>query len=53
MQHWATFHNRPKHIAVLIKYGATAAVVDLEGKTPLHWAIENPDPGCLMCASML
>jgi len=36
--HWAAFHEHPKHVQLLLKAGASADVLDVEGKTPLHWS---------------
>ena len=39
--HWAAFHNRPKHAAILLKAGSNITAKDIEGKTPLHWTYGN------------
>ena len=35
--HWASFHNNPKACELLLRNGASAKVVDVDGKSPLHW----------------
>lgn len=39
--HWATLHGRAKHSAILLKAGADSTIVDNEGKTALHWAVDG------------
>ena len=34
---WAAFHNKPKNIAKLLKYGGDPEEKDVEGKTVNHW----------------
>jgi len=45
---WACYHNRPKNVAKLLKYGADLDEKDIEGKTACHWAVhEGEDIRCL------
>jgi len=41
--HWAAFHQKPKHVALLVKYGAKTDLLDQLQRTPLHWAVEAND----------
>ena len=34
---WAAFHNKPKNLAKLLKYGGDPEEKDVEGKTVNHW----------------
>jgi len=48
--HWASFHKRPNHLKALLRKGAREDVVDVDQKSPLHWAAQNGSP---MCCQML
>ena len=38
--HWAAFHNRPKHVQILMDRGVNVLTKDIDGKTALHWAAQ-------------
>lgn len=45
---WACYHNRPKNVGKLLKYGADIDEKDIEGKSACHWAVhEGGDIACL------
>ncbi|XP_060571828.1 ankyrin repeat domain-containing protein 55-like isoform X2 [Ruditapes philippinarum] len=44
--HWAAFHNRPEHVKQLLQRGGLPTQVDIDGKTPLHWAAQNGSASC-------
>ena len=48
--HWASFHKRPNHLKALLRKGAREDVMDVDQKSPLHWAAQNGSP---MCCQML
>eukprot|EP00039_Didymoeca_costata_P005817 m.84905 g.84905 ORF g.84905 m.84905 type:complete len:1100 (+) comp12988_c0_seq2:225-3524(+) len=41
--HWCAMYGKPKHVALLLRAGASPAYQDSSGKTPLHIAAENGD----------
>ena len=41
--HWSAAFNNKDSVRLLIKYNCNAAVSDVEGKTPLHWAANTHD----------
>lgn len=41
---WAAFHNRPKAVKKLLKYGADVEEKDMDGKTAMHWVIPFCEP---------
>lgn len=50
--------GRSKHIAMLLKAGANAECTDIEGKTSLHWCLNNTDTDsiitlCKACPAIL
>ena len=38
--HWTCFHNRPRHMEVLLSKAADVTLHDIDGKTALHWAAQ-------------
>eukprot|EP00912_Choanoflagellata_sp_UC4_P000795 UC4_evm2s499 len=45
--HWCTHHEKPDHVALLLKAGAHYEVRDIDDKLPIHWAAANSGVGCL------
>ena len=39
--HWAASNINLEGTKDLLKLGATTGVVDVEGKTPFHWAVSG------------
>ncbi|XP_053407956.1 ankyrin repeat domain-containing protein 55-like isoform X2 [Mercenaria mercenaria] len=46
--HWAAFHNRAEHVRQLLQSGGQPLQVDIDGKTPLHWAAQNGSSSCCL-----
>ncbi len=51
--HWAARKNYPKIIRYLLNNGADADILDSHGRTPLHIAINNLNPGSRQIITML
>lgn len=45
--HWAVLCQHPEHTQHLIKVGADPRIVDMEGRTALHYAVSNTTARCL------
>ncbi|XP_064631012.1 ankyrin repeat domain-containing protein 55-like [Lineus longissimus] len=48
--HWASFHNRPEYVQLLLRKAANPMMLDIDGKTALHWAAQT---GSLNCSRLL
>ena len=51
--HWAAFHNRPEHLRQLLDRGGDVEAVDVDGRTPLHWAAQVGNPVMMMMMMMM
>eukprot|EP00041_Stephanoeca_diplocostata_P027127 m.742593 g.742593 ORF g.742593 m.742593 type:complete len:1300 (-) comp23119_c0_seq3:98-3997(-) len=45
--HWAAYYGTLEHAKLLVRLGADPSLVDLEGKTPLHYAVTTTNVALL------
>lgn len=51
--HWSAAYAYNDNIKVLLAQGANTCIPDVDGKTPLHWAVANSSPEALACVKTL
>ncbi|KAG1658555.1 Inversin-A [Nymphon striatum] len=51
--HWSAFYANAKNVKMLVEHGATVDILDVDKKSPLHWAASSNKPQSVQCVKII